>query len=91
MNWVYVAIILSIGNFIAWMVAIYAKDAAKGLIGHVICSTLGAFIGGYISLYFFPKHGAAVMIPLAFIGGGLLLYLMRFRKWNLLGKNVRPD
>lgn len=82
MNWVYVAIILSIGNFIAWIVAIYVKDAVKGLLGHVLCSTLGAFIGGYLSLYFFPKYGAAALILIAFIGGGLLLYLVRFRKWN---------
>ncbi|MBC8267790.1 MAG: hypothetical protein H8E36_03490 [Rhodospirillaceae bacterium] len=82
MHWVNVAIILCIGNFIAWMVALYVKDAVSGLLGHVIFSTLGAFIAGYLSLLVLPNYGTAGMIPAAFTGGGLLLYLVRFRKWN---------
>ena len=82
MHWVNVAIILCIGNFISWMVAMYVKDAVSGLIGHVIFSTLGAFIGGYLSLLIFPQYGTAAMIPAAFVGSGLLLYLVRFRKWK---------
>jgi hypothetical protein len=38
MHWVNVAIILCIGNFIAWIIAMYVKDAVSGLIGHVLVS-----------------------------------------------------
>jgi len=88
MHWVNVAIILCVGNFIAWMVALYVKDAVRGLIGHVVCSTLGAFLAGYLALLVLPKYGTAGMIPAAFIGSGLLLYLVRFRKWNWQKKNT---
>ena len=82
MHWINVAIILCIGNFWGWMVAMYAKDAVSGLLGHVVTSTIGAFIVGYLTLVFFPKYGTAVMLPAAFIGSGLVLYLVRFRKWG---------
>ena len=36
MHMVNVAIILSIGNFVAWIAALYVKDAERGLIGHVM-------------------------------------------------------
>ena len=52
MHMVNVAIILSIGNCVAWIAALYVKDAERGLIGHVIVSTVGAFIAGYLALTF---------------------------------------
>ncbi len=82
MHWINVAIILSVGNFVAWMVALYVKDAVRGLIGHVIFSTLGAFIGGYLSLLIYPRYGVVAMLPAALVGSLLVLYLVRFRKWN---------
>ena len=80
MNWVHAAILLSVGNFVAWMVAIYVKDAASGLVGHVVVSILGAFVGGYLSLSLAPDHGVLGMMIAAFIGSPLLLYVVRFKK-----------
>lgn len=82
MNWFYVAIILSVGNFVAWMVAMYVPNAVKGLLVHVVVSTLGAFMGGYLALELMPKHGVAGLLPAALVGSGLLLYLVRFKKWR---------
>ncbi len=77
-----VVIILSIGNIVAWMVGIYVKNAMSGLMGHVVISNIGAFIAGYLTLKFTPELGVVGMIPAAFVGAGLLLYLVRFRKWG---------
>ncbi len=82
MHWVNVAIILCVGNFVAWMVAMYVADAVSGLLGHLLISTVGAFIGGYLTLEIVPKYGAAGMIPGALVGSVLLLYFVRFKKWS---------
>ena len=77
-----VAIILSIGNCVAWVVALYVKDAERGLIGHVVVSTIGSFIAGCLALKFVSQYGVPGMMIAAFIGSSLLLYLVRFRKWH---------
>jgi len=87
-----IAIILGIGNFVAWMVALYVKDALYGLIGHVIISTLGAFVGGQLSLVVFPQYGPVGMIAAGFLGSGLYLYLIRFKTWSWQVKVIlEPD
>ena len=88
MHWVNVAIILCIGDFIAWIIAMYVKDAVSGLIGHVLVSALGAFIACYVALLIFPKYGTPAMIPAAFVSGVRLVYLLRFRKWNWRKNNA---
>ncbi len=80
MTWVHVAIILSIANFVAWMVAMYVKDAAVGLIGHVITSIVGAFMGGWLMLGIFPQYAVWGMMIGALIGSMALLYFVRFGK-----------
>ncbi len=82
MQTVNVAILLSIGNFIGWIAALYVKNAERGLIGHVIVSTIGAFIAGYLALTFASQYGVPGMMIAAFIGSALLLYFVRFRKWH---------
>ena len=82
MHWVNVAIILCVGNFVAWMVAMYVPNAVSGLLGHLVVSTIGAFIAGYLILEIVPQYGAAGMIPGAFIGAVVLLYFVRFKKWS---------
>ena len=82
MHMVNVAIILSIGNCVAWVAALYVKDAERGLIGHVIISTFGSFIAGSVALKFASQYGVLGMMIAAFIGSSLLLYLVRFRKWH---------
>ena len=82
MNWAYVAIILSVGNFVAWMVAIYVPSSVRGLLGHVLASTLGAFVGGYAALATVPHHGVVGLLPASLVGSVVVLYLIRFRKWR---------
>ena len=80
MTWFHVAIILGIGNFVAWMVAMYVKDAVRGLFGHLITSTVGAFIGGWLMLTFVPQAAVWGIMLGGFIVSGVLLYAVRFRK-----------
>ncbi len=80
MTWFHVAIILCIGNFVAWMVAMYVKDTARGLIGHVITSIAGAFIGGWLMLTLFPRYAVPGMMAGAFVVSVALLYFVRLRK-----------
>ncbi len=84
-----VIIILSIGNIVAWLAALYVKDAARGLIGHVVVATTGAFIAGYLALWLFPNLYAFGMMAGAFVGPVFLLYFVRLRTWRLK-ETARP-
>ncbi len=77
-----IVIIISVGNFVAWIAAIYVKDAARGLIGHVVVATTGAFFAGYLALWLLPDLYAVGMIIGAFVGAVVLLYFVRFKKWR---------
>ena len=77
-----VIIILSVGNIVAWLAALYVKDAARGLIGHVVVATTGAFIAGYLTLWLFPNLYAFGMMTGAFVGAVFLLYFVRLRTWR---------
>jgi uncharacterized membrane protein YeaQ/YmgE (transglycosylase-associated protein family) len=83
MDPVSVIIILSIGNFVAWLAALYVKDAARGLIGHVVVATTGAFIAGYLTLWLFPNLYVFGMITGAFLGAVFMLYFVRLRTRRL--------
>ncbi len=78
-----IVIILSIGNIVAWLAALYVRDAARGLIGHLIVATTGAFVAGYLALWLFPDLYAFGMMTGAFLGAVLLLYFVRLRTWRL--------
>jgi uncharacterized membrane protein YeaQ/YmgE (transglycosylase-associated protein family) len=75
-------IILSIGNVVGWLAAMYVKNALPGLMGHIVISTIGAFIAGYLSLRIFPQFDILGMIISAFLGAVLLLIAVRFRSWR---------
>jgi uncharacterized membrane protein YeaQ/YmgE (transglycosylase-associated protein family) len=75
-------IILSIGNVVGWLAAMYVKDALPGLMGHIVISTIGAYIAGYWSLRIFPEFDILGMIISAFLGAAFLLFAVRFRKWR---------
>jgi uncharacterized membrane protein YeaQ/YmgE (transglycosylase-associated protein family) len=75
-------IIISIGNVVGWLAAMYVKNALPGLLGHVVISTIGAFIGGCLSLRILGESNKFAMIINAFIGAALLLYIVRFRTWR---------
>lgn len=85
-----VIIVLSIGNIVAWLAALYVKDAARGLIGHVVVATTGAFIAGYLALWLFPDLYAFGMMTGAFMGAVFMLYFVRFRTWRLK-ETARPN
>lgn len=75
-------ILFSIGHVVAWPVAIYVDNNLLRAIGHLVFTTIGAFIGGYLSLRFISESDKFSMIFTAFFGAGLLLYFLRFRKWH---------
>ena len=78
-----VVIIFSIGNIVAWLAALYVKDAERGLIGHVVVATTGAFIAGFLTRWLFPTLYTFGMMIGAFLGAVFLLYFVRFRTWRL--------
>ena len=71
---------IGIGNAVGWTAAIYVKDALPGLIGHVVVSTIGAFVAGYLSLALFPAAAQLGMTLFGIAGAALLLYVTRLRK-----------
>ncbi|MEM7224904.1 MAG: GlsB/YeaQ/YmgE family stress response membrane protein [Pseudomonadota bacterium] len=75
-------IVLCIGNVVAWLAAIYGKDALRGLIGNVVISALGAFVGRYLSLRLLPILDRPGMIVAAFVGAIVVLSLARPRIWR---------
>jgi uncharacterized membrane protein YeaQ/YmgE (transglycosylase-associated protein family) len=75
-------ILVSIGQVVGWVVALYGEKDLRRLGVHLIVTTVGAFIGGDLSLRFISEGDKFSMIFAAFVGAGLLLYLLRFRKWR---------
>ena len=75
-------IMISIGQVVGWLVTMYAENDDRRLGVHLIVTTIGAFIGGYLSLRFISEFSKYSMIFTAFFGAGLLLYLVRYRKWR---------
>jgi undecaprenyl pyrophosphate phosphatase UppP len=60
----------------------YAENDHRRLGVHLIVTTIDAFIGGYLSLRFISEFSKFSMIFSAFFVAGLLLYLVRYRKWR---------
>ena len=75
-------ILLSIGQVVAWLVTLYGDNGGRRLFGDAIVTTIGTFIGGYLSLRLISEYSKFSMIFAAFFGAGLLLYLVRYRKWR---------
>ena len=75
-------ILFSIGQVVAWMVTLYADKSGRRLLGHAFVATIGSFLGGYLSLRFNSEADKYGMIIAGFLGAGLLLYLLRYRKWR---------
>jgi len=75
-------ILISIGQVVGWVATVYAEKDHRRLGVHLIVTTIGAFIGGYLSLNFISETSKYSMIFGAFFVAALLLYLVRFRKWR---------
>ncbi|MDP6787258.1 MAG: hypothetical protein QGI13_09055 [Rhodospirillales bacterium] len=75
-------ILIGVGQVVGWLATIYAETDHRRLAGHLIVTTLGAFIGGYVSRRFISEFSAFSMILSAFIVAGILLYLVRYEKWR---------
>lgn len=75
-------ILFSIGHAVAWPVDMYVDNDFLRGVGHLIVATIGAFIAGYLSLKFVSETDKFGMIFRAFIGAGLLVYVVRFMKWR---------
>lgn len=75
-------IMISIGQVVGWVATMYAETDHRRLGVHLIVTTIGAFTGGYLSLRLISEYSKFGMIFSAFFGAGLLLYLVRFRKWR---------
>ncbi len=73
-------ILLSIGQVVAWLVTIYGDNGGRHLFGDAIATTIGAFIGGYLSLRLISEYSKFSMIFSAFFIAILLLTTLRFRK-----------
>ena len=80
-------ILISIGNVVAWLAAIYIQDAVRGLLGNVVISTIGAFVAGYAILKFLSEPNAVGVVFGAAFGSVLLLYATRLR--HIVGPGVR--
>ena len=75
-------ILISIGQVVGWLAAIYIDGDFRPLLGYIAITTAGAFTGGYLSLNFISEFSKFSMIFSAFFVAGLLLYTVRFRKWS---------
>ncbi len=75
-------ILISIGQVVGWLAAIYIDGDFRPLLGHLAITTTGAFSGGYLSLNLISEFSKFNMIFSAFFVACLLLYIARFRKWS---------
>ncbi len=82
MHVVDIFILIAIGQAVGWLATIYAETDHLRLGGHLIVTTIGAFVGGYLALNLYSEFSKYGMIFAAFCGAGLLLYLLRYRKWR---------
>ncbi len=82
MHVVDIFIIIAIGQVVAWPVTMYVENDHRRLGLHAVVTTIGAFIGGYLSRSLISEYSSFSMILCAFLVSGLLLYLVRFRKWR---------
>ena len=86
MHVVDIFILISIGQVVGWVATMYMENDHRRLGGHLIVTTIGAFIGGYLSLWLISEYSKFSMIFSAFVVAFLLLITLRFRKSNVCGR-----
>lgn len=82
-------IMISIGQVVGWLATIYTESDERRLAGHLLATTAGAFIGGYLSLWLVSEFSKAGMIFGAFLGAGSLLYFVRYRNRGIFSPELR--
>jgi len=82
-------IMISIGQAVGWLATIYTESDERRLAGHLLATTAGAFLGGYLSLWLVSEFSKAGLIFCAFLGAGTLLYFVRYRKRGLFAPDLR--
>ena len=75
-------LLFAIANVVAWPAAMYVDGDFPRVIGHLIVTTIGALIGGYMAQLSFPDSSKFILIFGGFGGAVPLLYLVRFKKWK---------
>ena len=73
-------ILISIGQVVGWLAALYVEKDLRRCFVHFIVTTIGAFIGGYLSLRLISEYSKFSMILSAFFVAILLLATLRFRR-----------
>jgi uncharacterized membrane protein YeaQ/YmgE (transglycosylase-associated protein family) len=70
-------IVISIGNVVAWLAAIYTKNGTRALLRNVITCSAGAIIVSYLASFLIPDFQAAWLILSAFAGAVGVLFIRR--------------
>lgn len=83
-------LLLSIGQVVAWLAVLYVDDSARRLLGHAAVATVGAFMGGYLSLWSISPTNRLAMIIAALLCAALLLYVVRYRNWSGRSQHEKP-
>ncbi len=68
-------IAINIGNVVAWLAALYLRDALRGLIGNVAVGMTGALVAAQLSQALLPGHLPALILA-AFLGAAALIYTL---------------
>jgi uncharacterized membrane protein YeaQ/YmgE (transglycosylase-associated protein family) len=75
---------LIIGGIAGWLAGLLIKGRGFGIIGDIIVGIIGAFIGGFVLIFFglAGLFGAGIIsaIVVAFIGAVILLSLIKLVK-----------
>jgi uncharacterized membrane protein YeaQ/YmgE (transglycosylase-associated protein family) len=79
-------IMISIGQVVGWVATMYGETDHRRLGGHLIVATIGAFIGGYLSLWLISEYSKFSMIFSAFFVAFLLLITLRFSRSRECGR-----
>tara|TARA_R110002124_G_scaffold226949_2_gene392136 strand:- start:20026 stop:20277 length:252 start_codon:yes stop_codon:yes gene_type:complete len=70
-------IVISIGNVVAWLAAIYTKNGTRALLRNVIACSAGAIIASYLASLLIPDFQAVWLILSAFAGAVGVLFILR--------------
>ncbi|PIW27393.1 MAG: hypothetical protein COW30_10480 [Rhodospirillales bacterium CG15_BIG_FIL_POST_REV_8_21_14_020_66_15] len=68
-------VVISIGNVVAWVVAIYTRNGVHALLKNVVLCSTGAIAASWLAAALIPEFQAVGMILSAFAGAVAALFL----------------